>query len=43
MADCRVTCSRLLRSPAVARPGVLEGEDLRVVPVEAGVLEGWVR
>ena len=24
-------------------PGVLEGEDLRVVPVEAGVLEGWVR
>ena len=24
-------------------PGVLEGEDLGVVPVEAGVLEGWVR
>ena len=24
-------------------PGVLEGEGLRVVPVEAGVLEGWVR
>ena len=24
-------------------PGVLESEDLRVVPVEAGVLEGWVR
>ena len=40
MADCRVTC-RLLRSPAVAKgPGVLEGEDLRVVPVQAGVPEG---
>ena len=34
MADCRVTCL------AWQGPGVLEGEDLRVVPVEAGVLEG---
>ena len=36
MADCRVC--RLLRSPAVAKG--LESEDLRVVPVEAGVLQG---
>ena len=33
MADCRVTGEG---------PGVLEGEDLRVVPVEAGVLSGLV-
>ena len=37
MADCRVTCSCSGRGEG---PGALESEDLRVVPVEAGVLQG---
>ena len=40
MADCRVSCSVAEVSCRGKGPGVLEGENLRVVPVEAGVLEG---
>ena len=39
MADWRVTCS-VLRSPVVAKAGVLEGQDLRIMAIQPGVPEG---